>query len=44
MKAAEHFLQAEDAHDAARRFSEAATSFQKTDVERTSHYFRQTVQ
>lgn len=33
VKAAEHFLQAEDSHDAARRFSEAATAYQKTDVE-----------
>lgn len=36
VKAAEHYMQAEDSHDAARRFNDAATAYQKTDVERTS--------
>ena len=34
VKAAEHYMQAEDMHDAARRFNDAATAYQKTDVER----------
>jgi alpha-soluble NSF attachment protein len=33
VKSAEHYLQAEDLHDAARRFSDASTAYQKTDVE-----------
>jgi len=33
VRAAEHYMQAEDTHDAARRFSDAATAYQKTDVE-----------
>lgn len=35
VKAAEHYMQADDSHDAARRFADAATSYQKTEVDST---------